>query len=194
MRNNPKTDKPKTFTIVAVVFVIVVVMSLVSRFCSDGQNGSDDGDGEDHNRDCIEAGGTGTVYPGSLSCCKGLTALNCDEFDSEGICTMGCMGSFVCSSCGNDECDEGENECNCPGDCDESEVKADMSLIQAESIAKYNSECGSHGNFVGIDLDEVSFSEEDQKWYIGLKWKAGCKGVCVVDPVTRTGVLNLDCS
>lgn len=192
MKTNSKSDKSKKYLLIAVVFFVVVIISIALRFGSSEPDNSNDDASDD--RSCIEAGGTGTVYPGSLSCCSGLTALNCDKPDSDGICTIGCMGSFICANCGNGECDKEENECNCPDDCDESEENEGMSSVEAKSIVKYNSECGSHEKFAGINSEKVSFDEKDQKWKIGLKLSdSKCSGVCVVDPVTKSGVLELDC-
>jgi len=191
VKSNP--NKSKAYLLVVVIFVVVVVISVISRSGAEDQTGSE-GDSAD-SRACIDVGGTGTVYPGSLSCCEGLTALNCDEHDLEDVCTRGCMESFTCADCGNGECDGGENECNCPGDCDESEESGGMSLVEAKSIAKYGSECGSNKYFIGIDADKISFNEEDNKWHVGLKLSdTGCSGVCLVDPVKKSGVIKLDCS
>jgi hypothetical protein len=38
--------------------------------------------------------------------------------ETGGECRPGCVGASVCARCGNGECGPGENECNCPDDCE----------------------------------------------------------------------------
>ncbi|MDD3084179.1 MAG: hypothetical protein PHP82_04090 [Candidatus ainarchaeum sp.] len=76
-------------------------------------------------KDCLEAG---EIYqsPAFLGekrgeCCDGLTIIaqygivqgeyNCEMFEQLG------GGNTICSNCGNDICEEWENKCNCPKDC-----------------------------------------------------------------------------
>lgn len=87
--------------------------------------------------DCAECVGEGESYnhvdTHNLSCCPGLTGIVADEVPLEvageefrdDANERGCVniGSFhssatlTCMDCGNGECEEPENRCNCPEDC-----------------------------------------------------------------------------
>ena len=74
-------------------------------------------------RDCPEPclsagqkGPRGPLAPGQSApgCCAGLNKLKTD-YDSQ--CNQAIDGGYVCTRCGDWNCGEGENECNCPQDC-----------------------------------------------------------------------------
>lgn len=98
--------------------------------------------GEVRNVSCIDLSDGGTIY-GSLGrcvgqgdsydrrfvggvCCDGLVSLQ-TLIPSDGKmppqqgvpagCVLESLSRVVCSTCGNDVCDEGENGCNCAADC-----------------------------------------------------------------------------
>jgi len=72
---------------------------------------------------CVEEGEIGFESLGGgpgEECCPGLESVlnSWPEPDSPGVCGQA-MGRFVCVlDCGDDQCTLGENECNCPSDCD----------------------------------------------------------------------------
>ena len=99
-------------------------------------------DGEIPNVSCIDLSGGGTIY-GSYGqcigqgeiydarfaggvCCEGLAMLHI-AVPSEGEtsppngvpagCRLESLSGVLCSACGNESCDDGENWCNCPDDC-----------------------------------------------------------------------------
>ena len=61
--------------------------------------------------------------PASPGCCDGFFALSCDAPMMDGQCRFGCQEIFYCAECGNGACDDNENFCNCPNDCDAPEVE-----------------------------------------------------------------------
>jgi len=77
--------------------------------------------------ECIPEGGSSGVYPGAADCCAGLAKISCSVPDSVGACPPGCVGSVVCSNCGDATCGPGENKCNCPQDCKTSEGTGNIS-------------------------------------------------------------------
>ena len=50
-------------------------------------------------------------------CCANLLSLECMVVGAELACLACAVPTTICSNCGNAECDEGENACNCPVDC-----------------------------------------------------------------------------
>ena len=67
---------------------------------------------------CVEAGGSVAVIPNAPECCPGLVAIGCEEPSSSGMCETNCVGATFCTACGNGTCEERENPCNCPEDCE----------------------------------------------------------------------------
>jgi hypothetical protein len=52
------------------------------------------------------------------ACCPGLTRLEAYEPSSvPKQCLVSKGGRYVCTRCGDGQCREGENTCNCPKDC-----------------------------------------------------------------------------
>jgi hypothetical protein len=52
------------------------------------------------------------------ACCPGLTRL--EAYESSSVpkqCLLSKGGRYVCTHCGDGQCREGENTCNCPTDC-----------------------------------------------------------------------------
>jgi|GEM_PF-2937159 len=60
------------------------------------------------------------VSPG-YECCSGLTDIQTST-SINGKCATAVGGWPVCRPCGNNICDEGENSCNCPTDCQNSSI------------------------------------------------------------------------
>ncbi len=65
---------------------------------------------------CVPEGESAPVVPGAPECCKGLAKIPCDKPDADGNCQL-CTGASVCAACGDGTCGKGENQCNCPKDC-----------------------------------------------------------------------------
>lgn len=89
-------------------------------------NGIDDncdGQTDEGCEGCYTEGEGGAVVPEELDCCEGLTKISCDkpasdlEDDDVPAECQSCLGAFLCTYCGNGQCDNPENECNCPEDC-----------------------------------------------------------------------------
>ena len=73
---------------------------------------------EDCVEDCVEEGGVVPVIPDPLACCPGLELISCEMLGENGECMPGPLGcGGICARCGDGECGEGENPCNCPDDC-----------------------------------------------------------------------------
>jgi hypothetical protein len=76
---------------------------------------------------CLKEGEGDSAYgqrPGApegsseRACCPGLTRL--DAYESSSVpkqCLVSKGGRYVCTHCGDGQCREGENACNCPKDC-----------------------------------------------------------------------------
>jgi len=79
-------------------------------------------------RTCITEPGK-AYYPGTEKCCGGLTSIFGSELpDGRCWCTEkdnNCGGSPICAPCGNGICEKEykEDRCNCPSDCDISEIQ-----------------------------------------------------------------------
>ena len=65
--------------------------------------------------DCVPAGEATPVVPGAPPCCPGLIPIGC-EAPGDLACEP-CVGASICTACGDGECRDGENRCNCPFDC-----------------------------------------------------------------------------
>jgi hypothetical protein len=103
-------NKFLTITLIFTVFISSVLLS------GCGQETTSDGENENQ-EDCIAEGDRGQVSPNSKSCCSGLSGITCDKPDSDGVCSTSCTEEFICTACGDGECNNGENKCNCPKDC-----------------------------------------------------------------------------
>jgi len=69
---------------------------------------------EDCQEECTAEGESMPVYPGN-KCCPGLVAISPTTPE------QGCEPlewAVICSNCGNGTCEEWENYCNCPQDCE----------------------------------------------------------------------------
>jgi len=83
----------------------------------------DDCDGSNISVGCVKEGEKGSMFDGDPNndvCCDELVKVR-DAYPynyPNGGCSISKSG-FVCTKCGNGECGEGENECNCPEDCEE---------------------------------------------------------------------------
>ena len=73
-----------------------------------------DGNSDDSNTiviACTTEGQSMPVYPG-YTCCTGLVAIN-PQTTSQPL-----VGASICSNCGNETCEQWENQYNCPSDCE----------------------------------------------------------------------------
>ncbi len=68
--------------------------------------------------------GAGSVSPMAGDCCFGLTRNFVAEYDSTSSCEELSENSvragtvyYICTACGNKNCESWENRCNCPQDC-----------------------------------------------------------------------------
>ncbi len=88
--------------------------------CDEIDNNCDDqvDEGCEEPPGCVDEGGSVAVVPEAPECCEGLGLIPCDAPGDDGQC-MACDGSSFCTFCGDGECNEPENECNCPDDCQE---------------------------------------------------------------------------
>lgn len=66
---------------------------------------------------CVEEGGKFEGFDGTVECCNGLEAVNDCILDADGSCACPNCPCFVCTKCGDGTCGIGENQCNCPTDC-----------------------------------------------------------------------------
>jgi len=67
---------------------------------------------------CTGAGETLEAKDICSVCCAGLTRISRDAPGDGGACEPAPIPSlFLCSACGDGVCGDGENRCNCPGDC-----------------------------------------------------------------------------
>jgi len=77
--------------------------------------------------ECASAGETVPVIPDAMECCEGLRKISQSIYDpnntlspevyGEGGKCINFVGAMLCSDCGNSNCEEWENVCNCPEDC-----------------------------------------------------------------------------
>jgi hypothetical protein len=69
---------------------------------------------------CLEVGEVGDVNE-DIACCNGTEPLQNYLIDQSGNCVKigeSIPGNRICLDCGNGICEEFENECTCPDDCD----------------------------------------------------------------------------
>ncbi len=57
-----------------------------------------------------------SITAGNITCCTGLMAVS-DSISTNGSCANPKCPCYVCTNCGDGNCGMGENECNCPADC-----------------------------------------------------------------------------
>ena len=70
---------------------------------------------------CTIAGGSVSEYSfgkyiGPKKCCEGLIIIE-ELWEKNGDCGKLPDAGIICSDCGNSICEEWENLCNCPADC-----------------------------------------------------------------------------
>lgn len=66
---------------------------------------------------CIKEGMKGKLSNKDI-CCNGLIQISDSTVKGVGGCETPDSKVFVCSNCGNDNCEQWENECNCYKDCE----------------------------------------------------------------------------
>lgn len=76
---------------------------------------------------CVGAGETFPLVPGSPSCCEGLQGIPTAMINEDGECEQ-LIGASLCISCGDGICDEGEYSCNCAEDCEEETVTSSTTI------------------------------------------------------------------
>ena len=102
---------------------------------------SDEGENDEEESGCIGEGESAAVYPGN-ECCEGLTTIGCDGPGEDGKCEYGCIGALVCTNCGDGECGDSENKCNCPEDCG-GDICGDGICGEREATSEQFSSCSS---------------------------------------------------
>ena len=70
--------------------------------------------------DCLEEGAQFEAEDPTGVCCEDLEPIPEVQAENGECFFLDCL-CWVCADCGNHYCDEGENHCNCPDDCDEPE-------------------------------------------------------------------------
>jgi len=82
---------------------------------------------------CLEEGEVGALD--GPPCCPGLVPIDSEQFDPEsGECLA--ESAYICSDCGNGNCEEWENLCNCPEDCKGPEPGCDHPCDCYEMLGK----------------------------------------------------------
>lgn len=114
----------------------------------------------DNEKSCISAGESADkyshgIYIGSNSCCEGLLKIPVKDY-KDGECYNLFDVGTVCSECGNSICEEWENKCNCPEDCDE---EFDMGKNRDEQL---KSSCLDEQCSNLIDSDDDGLSDYDE--------------------------------
>jgi hypothetical protein len=82
------------------------------------------------NANCAAAGEVSSISslgpeaPPEIECCSGLVVIDDgfvyqpnEESADENGCAIRWGAPAICSDCGNDNCEDWENRCNCPEDC-----------------------------------------------------------------------------
>ena len=84
---------------------------------------------------CLGEAGFGREGPDALECCAGLVRVPASDANGVGECVEE-AGGYLCTHCGDDNCGPGENNCNCPNDCEP------VACVAAgESLADPNQRC-----------------------------------------------------
>ncbi|MFC1710591.1 hypothetical protein ACFLZJ_00310 [Nanoarchaeota archaeon] len=85
------------------------------------------------NVSCAQEGVNGGLL---IECCEGLDSIpnsgRMIEVGGEEICEFATGGYGVCSNCGNDICEEWEDECTCPSDCEDNDEDENETEIEVE--------------------------------------------------------------
>lgn len=76
------------------------------------------GPGEADAGPCTPEGGVLAAGGVGGTCCGAAQPIGCEAPNLLGLCVLPCLGGTVCAQCGDDQCGPGENQCNCPEDCD----------------------------------------------------------------------------
>lgn len=171
-------EKIRVFIIAGIVFIIAV---LVLMFIGAGVN-------KPQAKTCTPEGGSYVVYPGALPCCPGLAPVSCDKPDSNGNCNEGCVGTSVCTKCGDGTCGKGENRCNCPSDCGQV-VGASCGTV----TPGYNDACcadrnrdTAHPECVGKwKYRETGNPATECYWECGTGTSKSCEEYCGSDPLKK---------
>jgi hypothetical protein len=99
-----KTAKTKTYIPLLAILAAVVVISGCTATGEVTVNYLGEG----------ESGPVSDEY----ACSEGLSAITCDAPGEDGECgSSACTDTFFCTYCGDNTCQEPENECNCARDC-----------------------------------------------------------------------------
>ena len=88
--------------------------------CEEGENPcicSDCKDDIFHGGDCVDFGEMAYASEG-LKCCDGKELLPPYEIESSGNCVRAGYDPRICLNCGDGICEDPENRCSCPDDCD----------------------------------------------------------------------------
>lgn len=88
---------------------------------------------QEESKPCIAEGKMG-MRLAKEECCMELVSISDSKYEIDrGSCTPPGSNGFVCTTCGNSICSEGENQCNCPKDCPQQEVTADACITMFNS-------------------------------------------------------------
>ena len=94
--------------------IIIVAIIIVLGFYLFLSVGEPEGECEPAGRSADES--SFGRYIGPKKCCEGLVKIP-DLVEEDGKCFQIPDTGTICSDCGNNICEEWENQCNCPSDC-----------------------------------------------------------------------------
>jgi len=124
------------------------------------------------------------------SCCTGLKPAGGWPGGYSGDCTLPPppSGLSICTNCGDNKCDihDGENKCNCPGDCNNTNSNNPTQLSEEEKYCLKNGgkvgeimECGKKVAICTLKDDTDCAIDEYYKGYcqegVIVEWGEGCR-------------------
>ncbi|MCU0653086.1 MAG: hypothetical protein MUD10_02395 [Candidatus Pacebacteria bacterium] len=124
---------------------------------------------------CVAEGKNVVAYPGSPTCCSGLSAISIQTVSSAGTCSAPASGA-VCAKCGNGICGNGENKCNCPKDCSTTITCGDGKCDSGES-ASCPRDCGAAVSCATICKEKGYDANRCSAWSVSqyIDPNMGCK-------------------
>ncbi len=139
-----------------------VCINCGNRLCEAGENNCNCP--TDCPVNCTSAGQTTKIE----NCCPGLTALRIYK-DVENC--LGISDEFICSNCGNAICENYENKCNCPTDCNITNVTLQW------AISNFTMNCSdfTQGSFT-LSIDTSITERVDIKLPVPCEYRTGISG------------------